>query len=147
MKERIKIIIDKSGLNVNDFADSIGINRQTFIAALNRNQTVNTPILTAILENYEDINTDWLMLGKGNMLRNEKAFLEPSLFPAENEENPIQSTDESEFRKKTEVKKPVSPIKASKNEVIMGEFISSKKIDKIVIFYTDNTFMTFCPEE
>ena len=56
MKERINKVIEKSGLNPNDFADLIEINRQTFLATLKRNNTVSTPIITSILNQFPEIN-------------------------------------------------------------------------------------------
>jgi len=147
MKDRIKKIMEKVNLSATEFADSIDINSQTFNAALNRNQTVNTPIVQAILNRYEDISAEWLLMGKGYMMKGDKAYLEPDLFASESEKIEDEVPVASENRKEMEVKKPLKESKKLSNQPFMGEFVSAKKIDKIVVFFSDNTFITLNPEE
>lgn len=146
MKDRVMKIIEKTNQNISDFADSIGINPQTLNAALKRNQTINTPIIQAILAKYDNINPDWLMMGRGPMYRGEKSFLEPDLFPETSlfEDN---LKEQKEYRKEMEDNRGQNALKAAQNHKLTGEFISTKKIDKIIIFYSDNTFDTLTPEE
>lgn len=146
MKDRIKKIMDKVNLNTAEFAFSIGINVTTLNAALNRNQTINSTIIQAIMQKYPDFNAEWIMIGTGPMMKGDKVYLEPSLF-VDNEINEANLPERNEYRRDLGDKKlPKSPKQAKSQELING-FSTSKKIDKIVIFYTDNTFMSLTPEE
>lgn len=154
MKERINKIIEKSGLNPNDFANLIEINRQTFLATLKRNNTVSTPIITSILNQFPEINAEWLLLGTEPMYKDERDFFQaekqtnalPDLF-AENPTNQDNLAEASKYRKEFGVKTPEKSTKQTKNQEITSNKSEYKKIEKIIIFYTDNTFTTLTPDE
>ena len=146
MKDRIKKIMEKEGFNPASFADYLGINRQTMNATLGRNKTASINIVYAILEKYEDLNSDWLLLGKGPMYKGEKAFLQPDLF--ENiPVNAAKPADISEYSPKNIVQERKKDTQKIVNKIDNIAQKTSTKIEKIIIFYTDKTFETLIPEK
>lgn len=146
MIDRIKKIMNKEGFNPATFADFLGINRQTMNATLSRNKTASINVVLVILEKYEEINSDWLLFGKGPMYRGEKAFLQPDLFANTPEIQPDPQLEQKQAPNFV-VEKPEKATQTIEKKEITPYKIVDKKIDKIVIFYTDKTFVTLTPEE
>ncbi len=145
MTERIKQIMEKEGLNPSSFADQIGISKGTMNHILNGRNNPSLDVVTKILESYPKINSDWMLFGKLPVYKSEKTYVMPDLF---GEESIIQAEEPKkiEYRKEIEVKKSVEEPEKIKTEVVTIEKIVSKKIIKIMIFYSDNTFDSFNPE-
>lgn len=98
---------------------------------------------------YNDINLEWLLTGQGNMSNNpdspENDGFDYPLF-AENPENLTNGLDETENR--TEIALETSsktPKEIVKQEIIYKER-PPRKITEIRIFFDDNTYETFKPE-
>lgn len=137
--------MDKENFNPASFADFLGINRQTMNATLSRNKTASINIVMAILEKYEDISSDWLLFGKGSMYKGGKAYLQPDLF--ENlEPEPSPAAKVSEYSHKSVLEEAKNTVKPIEKQIVEVQKIIDKKIDKIIIFYTDKTFVTLKPE-
>jgi chromosome segregation ATPase len=60
--------IDFKGLTIHNFEKKIGI-RGSLDKAIKQNTNVRGDIFTKIIEEFEDINPEWLITGKGEMLR------------------------------------------------------------------------------
>lgn len=102
-------------------------------------------VLVKILERFTYINAYWLLLGKGDMIR-QNVISEPNLF-SNTAINPPKDTDVSEYRRETRVETPVNtPEKTVKETIVMPER-PSRNVSKIVIFYSDDTFETLIPEK
>jgi len=71
IKERILQFIEIKQLKKEKFFREIGVTSANF-----RGKAVNTPLNSSTIENiftiYPEINPDWLLTGKGEMLRNVK---------------------------------------------------------------------------
>lgn len=146
LTERIKKVIEKEGNNPSIFADVIGISRSSMNHILNGRNNPSLDVLTKILTKYENINSDWLLFGKQPMYRGEKAFLQPSLFDEIEPEQPkVQA--QPEYPKEIEVKQPEIDRKPLSVVDLPIKEVSSKKIAKIMIFYSDNTFDSFTPDD
>ena len=147
MKDRIKKIMENEGFgsDINGFADTININRQTMNTNLGRNKEVSLNIVQAILDKFDSINAEWLLRGKGTMRKGEKPYFEPSLFNEE-EIKPQEDMELQKYAQENILQEVKKESKQVNNKEVTTEFISPKKIDKITIFYTDNTFINFTPE-
>lgn len=65
--ERLLAVIEYSGLSQTAFAKKIGSTQANLWRQLN-GQKVNVGTLTAIAEQFPEINCNWLMRGEGTML-------------------------------------------------------------------------------
>ena len=144
MLERIKKIIEKEGLNPSLFADKIGISRGTMNHILNGRNKASLDVTTKILESFS-INSDWLLFGTGPLYKGDKAFLQPNLFD-EVPVNPEPVQEKIEYRKEIEVKIPEKTVIKPEIEEIRLPQRSSKTVEKIIIYYSDNTFENLIPE-
>ena len=154
MKDRIRKIMEAQGMQPASFADFLDINRQTMTATLSRNKTASISIVMPILEKIPDINPDWLLFGKEPMYKNEKTILvssphsssQPSLF--ENiDVNTPDIPKQVKYAQDLALKTPQKEEKSAINQIDIPIEKEDKKIDKIVIFFSDKTFTTLIPEE
>ena len=73
MVNRISKIIESTGLNPTSFAAKIGVQQMTLWNQLNGKRKLSLETVTAIIENFPDISTEWLMRGTGNMMKGNDA--------------------------------------------------------------------------
>lgn len=71
MINRIKEIIAYSGLSDRAFAIKCGVAQNTLNRQLNGVRELSLVTVNAILNTFEDISTEWLLRGKGEMLISE----------------------------------------------------------------------------
>jgi transcriptional regulator with XRE-family HTH domain len=159
MKDRIHKIMVEKGLTISTFAVETGINPATISFILNGrkdkigNRTFQEPsrnVLTNILDTYPDISSEWLFNGNGPMYKSDKAILttaqQPGLFSG-NAVNTVNDTPEPEYPRENRVKPVENPSKKTVIQEIIPTVNHAKKIDKIMIFYSDNTFDSFSPDK
>jgi len=68
---RLSLFIDSQGSNFNKLAVNIGVSNSYFSKMLNNNGSLGEDIIRKILLYYKNLNPEWLILGVGDMLRNE----------------------------------------------------------------------------
>ena len=148
MKDRILKFIDSEKLTAAEFADKIGVQRSNVSHVLNGRNNPGFGFIQKVLESFPSINSRWLITGEGDMYLNKKSgadSLQPSLFSTvvkeELEAKPTVSK-ESSFDTKPLINNFSNN---SITEVISSN--SSKKISKVLIFYSDHTFEDFRPAE
>ena len=69
--QRIKQYIDNKKIPVSVFEKSIGMSNASFGKSLKNGGTIGADKLEIILNTYTDINIEWLILGKGEMLKSD----------------------------------------------------------------------------
>jgi len=159
MVDRIRKIMEKEGLNSALFADKIGVSRGTITHVLSGRNKPSLEVVQKILDTFSTVNSDWLLIGKNPMYDHEKIFLHPqqesilfddenqTLNPPNNETNVYKESNVSEYSPKSIDKIPVEVSQPVKLKEVTDVISSNRKIDKIIIFYDDKTFMNFSPEE
>lgn len=70
--KRLKEFIDANGLSIAAFEKSIGMSNASFGKSLKNNGAIGSDKLENILAVYPDINPDWLLTGRGSMLKSEE---------------------------------------------------------------------------
>lgn len=68
MKERLKQLIDYYNISTNLFSQKIGVSEGTIRKILTQNTTIRSDTLEKISQNFAEINMDWLITGRGEML-------------------------------------------------------------------------------
>lgn len=156
MKDRIKMIMDAENMTPARFADTLQIGRAVISHILNGRNNPSLDVITRILTQMADINSEWLLTGIGNMYKSDKTestpqevlsnnsypdlFSQPSF---ENSVKPSTPSSETEYRKENIVNSAVNTPNTPVNERIIYRETKDKKIKQIIIYYTDNTFETF----
>lgn len=142
---RINQIMEREGLVPSKFAEEIGIQRSAMSHILNGRNNVSLDVLMKILSRFTYVDADWLLFGKGEMERNMTS--EFSVNPQNTPINPSDSSIYPEYRKEMGVDTPVNMPQLPVVEGFMHKENMCKKITKIMIFYSDNTFDTFISEK
>lgn len=62
-------IIEFYGLKTSQFEQKIGVSNGAIRNSMRRKGGLSSDILSKILDKYPEISPDWLLLGKGEMLR------------------------------------------------------------------------------
>ncbi|MDO5570582.1 MAG: helix-turn-helix transcriptional regulator [Bacteroidales bacterium] len=153
MKERLQEIMEKEGMNAGRFADAIGIQRSALSHIMSGRNNPSLDVLMKVISRFDYISTDWLMFGKGAMLKHQNEEKNSSNLHT-NELFPDNLSIESIESKEIGSKQPLNVDNITKNEaiipqkeVVIKEVEKTKTISKIMIFYTDNTFENFIPEK
>ena len=66
---RIKQFVDEKGITNKEFESKIGFSNGGFSSQLRKNKTIGVDKLENILSVYSEINPEWLLTGKGSMLK------------------------------------------------------------------------------
>ena len=159
MKERIKKIMESENMTPARFADSLQIGRAVISHILNGRNNPSLDVITRILTQMPDIDSEWLLTGLGSMYKSEMNTQSteiknqsnlPDLFSqlSQDNENSVYSTKDSEspkYRKENMVESHQNELQESVKERIIYKEAPSKKVKQIIIYYTDNTFEAFTP--
>lgn len=159
MKERIKKIMESENMTPARFADNLQIGRAVISHILNGRNNPSLDVITRILTQMPNINSEWLLTGSGNIYKSEMNNQHddiknqnnlPDLFSqiSQEVENSVYSTKDSvnlEYHKENIVDPPHIDRQESIKERIIYKEAPSKKVKQIIIYYTDNTFEAFTP--
>ncbi len=168
MVDRILKLIHKKGLTASKFAEEIGVQRSSISHILSGRNKPSLDLVLKILEKYPTIDTHWLLTGKGQM------ETEPDLFSidvAKKNKGSEEKPSQQQVNKKDEEDKNIPGSASTINKTGItgedsqqqgkepGEFVSDspqvpyesvykeKKIERIVLFFTNNTFKTYFPSK
>ena len=131
MIDRIQLILKSKSLSPSQFADEIQVQRSSISHILSGRNKPSLDFIMKILSTYPELNADWLIFGKGQMVKQEKSdqdIIKPKnmkLFPQEKEYEKM-----NEVKSSSPVQKKLS---SAKNETI----------DKILVFYNNGTFQEY----
>jgi transcriptional regulator with XRE-family HTH domain len=125
-RERIEQVKETLGLTARQFAAEIHVQPGTISNMMAGRNNPSLEVMKRIMERYPSLNPEWLVLGKGEMWRTppgREAGLFDGLPPEGVVKAPVRTTV-----KKEEPQAPAAP---------------PKKVTKIVVYYSDNTFEEF----
>lgn len=164
MKERIIKIMEEREMSPSVFADKLNIGRAVLSHILTGRNKASIDVVMRILETFDDVNSDWLLFGKGEMHKKDSTPINDTLStPSEstNKEYPSNLFDELNKSKEEESKvytedktAPIDTLISEDNIVYDTKPIQNtvvktvaKDISKIIIYYSDNTFQAFNPDK
>lgn len=134
INNRIQQIMQEKQLSNAAFADLIGVKRSSITHILSERNKPSLDFLYKLLETYSDIDANWLLKGvkqeksSPSMQQQQELFPETSSVP-QNQSQQIVSQQNIAVQQPQEYN-PSSP----------------KKIEKIITFYSDKTFVEYFPE-
>ena len=141
MRDRIIQVMEKVGMSQAQFASTIGVQRAAFSHVISGRNNPSLDVMMKILNAFPSISPDWLLLGKGNIFR-ENIPESETLFPVEppkievlRDDAPSPSSEEPS--NETVQEKPETP----------PAIAVAKSVNKIMVFYSDNTYEIFVPEK
>lgn len=146
MRERILKFIESENMSAAKFADEIGVQRSSVSHILSGRNNPSFDFIQKILAKYKQLSAEWLIMGTGNMY---KSFVQPSLFDnistfADKDKEPVENSVLDELNE------PVMPginSKSTQNAPIPVIAPANKPVEKIIILYSDKTFVVYSPEK
>lgn len=72
INQRIASLIDKLGYNKSTFAQKIGVSQPIITHITTGRNNPGLEVIQKILSNCQDVNPDWLLLGRGDMILNNR---------------------------------------------------------------------------
>ena len=118
LKNRIQQLMESEQMSPASFAKAIQVNPSAISHILNGRNNPSTDILTKILSHFRSLNSEWLILGIGNMYKDDKQRAsegyKPSLF----------STSQESHLEKKQVNEPVNNNFEQKQEVFSHPAVS-----------------------
>lgn len=161
MKDRIRLIMEREHLTPSAFADRLQLGRAVISHILNGRNNPSLDVVTRILSKVNYINPDWLLTGNGDMVKTEGGKTstmqqvsapssynfhpgqnQPDLF-FQNSVSPPISRAETEYRKENIVEQAQNMSEKHTNQTVIYQKAPERKVSKIIIYYSDNTFETF----
>ena len=133
IKERIEKLLKEEGITSSKFADEIGTQRSSISHILSGRNKPGLEIIQKILSRYRNLNSEWLITGRGDIYKTDRLSTDNKAdepLSDKGVENNVAST--LPFHNLQDNEKVVNIEEIQEND--------AKKIDKIVVFYTDNSF-------
>lgn len=159
MEDRIKKFMDFKGISPSELADNIGVQRSNVTHVLKGRNKPSFQFIEKMLHFYPELNPRWLLIGVGNMIDGQ--LKQKTLF---------DQLDDTESPKSESKSIPsVEPIAEVTSEKLMTEqnikekdtedntknladksvtsqiFTLDKPIERLIVFYNDQTFKVYNP--
>ena len=126
-RERIEKLIQSLNLSARQFAEQIHVQPGTISNMMSGRNNPSLEVMKRIMQRYPTLNPEWLIVGNGKMWRTEPGK-EAGLFDGL---APDSSNNAGRAAYNTKKEEP---------QIIA---VPQKKISRIVVYYTDNTFEEF----
>jgi transcriptional regulator with XRE-family HTH domain len=136
MQDRLLKLLTHFGFTATRFADEIGVQRSGISHILSGRNLPSHEFILKIMKRFPEISLDWLLLGKGDMLKpdmKKNTPVQTDLFGTANSRKSITESLKTE-------------IIGSENSTTRNKKVTDVTfIEQIVIFYSDGTCRTYYP--
>ena len=140
IQERILLLMKAQGMTPTQFADEIGIQRSSISHILSGRNNPSLDVILKILGRFKEIDSNWLILGKGNLLKERDLDNSPTLFNLDEDEEIIDKNLKEIDLKEEEKEIKTNNIEIQENIIAMQNTNSQRSISKIIILYNDNSY-------
>jgi len=130
---RLRLIIDKEGLTSSQFAKIIGYMPSSISHILSGRNKPGFDFLKEILKKFDNINSEWLILGSGEMYKTIDKVIDDK-----KKQTVREKIKASNVESESDHLPYVSDVKVR---------VDGKKIIKVLIFYSDKTFTEYIPSD
>lgn len=155
MEERIKKFMEHKGISPSELADAIGVQRSNVTHVLKARNKPSFQFIEKLLQIYPEINAKWLLLGEGNMVEGiskSRTLFDPvsepvidKTIPTTKVEPEIVKDSNSPNPKQTVIPPPEAEKKEHENELYDSFFSPEKPIERMIVFFKDQTFKVYNP--
>lgn len=142
MRERILEFLKTENKTSAQFAEEIGVQPSGISHILSGRNKPSLDFVLKMLDKYSFISPEWLLFGREKMYRKQSV---PDLFNQLQEELQESNGSITDLQK-TEDLKPEKE-KISGESLPGNEISSGPEVEKIVWFYTNNSFREYYPEK
>jgi transcriptional regulator with XRE-family HTH domain len=144
MKNRIQKFLEVEQISASKFADEIGVQRSSISHILSGRNNPSLEVIQKILTNFDYINAEWLITGKGEMF---KPTRQPTLF------DNINTKKENEEQKSENIEVKNEPLKIPDGEnktdnrqnLYHKDLAAADRIVKVILLYNNGKAEVFEP--
>ena len=148
MKDRIRHIMEEQHMSQQVFADFIGLSPATLSSIFNGRTRPTLNIVEAIKNKLPMINTDWLLMGVGNMYVTPDGGSDKTLEPGQqlgvetmiDFDQPVNSSPMTTYPQGVRNTHP-----ENSSQVVKIIDKEPRKVTEIRVYYDDQTYETFIP--
>lgn len=137
MKDRIRLIQNKTQMSQQDFAKAIGVAPGSLSSVYSGRTEPSTNFIKGIHAAFPDINTDWLVFGEGEMNMSAKESQQNTLPFPEGESLVGGKVPESPTPSPESQKVPENAVK--------NFDIKQREVMEIRVFFSDGTYESYLP--
>jgi len=130
--KRLRLLLENERLTSSQFAKIVGYRPSSISHILSGRNKPGFDFIQEILKKFNNINPEWLLLGRGEMYRTSDKILDnnkESVIRESIKTNKVESEPDSRY---------VSDVKVKSD---------GKVIVKVLVFYSDQTFTEYIPSE
>lgn len=141
MNTRLKQFLSAENITQAQFADKLNVVRASVSHILAGRNNPSYDFLKALLENYPNLNTDWLFFGKGKMYK--EAQTDPIPQQAQQEKEPLLFDVQESEKEYADAKEPAdtfSPIEMENLNNTTQTIVNQRKVSKIIVLFDDGTY-------
>ena len=148
MVDRLSQIIKSKHLSASQFADDIGVQRSSVSHVLSGRNKPSLDFITKVILRYADINSEWLLTGRGIMTSGEEDESSSFDVTESSRHNSEIDADDSSIENVREIieeqitEQPLKT-KAGRGKTTTG----SGSVEKIIFFYKDGSFSEYSPNK
>ena len=155
INDKIKQILIDKNLSPSYFADEIGVQRSSISHILSGRNRPSFDIIQKIIRRFPELGYDWIM--EEDVSTNQSGYGNRGYNRASNERLPSSNPSSNTFSVQPSVRSQrneIPPLTDSPQPVIepinfqeplMPTQTSNKKVERILIFYTDGSFREYTP--
>lgn len=146
MKDRILEFLKTENKTSSQFAEEIGVQASSISHIISGRNKPSLDFIIKMLQQYNDLSTDWLIFGKGEMYKNR---LTEDLFTEFDTKSEEQSGDSFLSSMHSEDKVPSQPQPQPSSEPHSQTLLQPQPspITQVILVYSDNTFRSYNPNK
>ena len=160
MEDRLKKFMEYKGISPSELADAIGVQRSNVTHVLKGRNKPSLQFMEKFFQVYPEINANWFVKGVGSMIEGtskSRTLFDSLIEPAVNLTEPVINKVVTEKKIEPESVKdfsasapkdtisspPVQDKKETENELYDPFFGSEKPIERLIVFFKDQTFKVY----
>lgn len=143
MKERIEEILSYYQLTSSAFADKLGVQRSGISHILSGRNKPSYDFLVSLTDEFPDINTTWLLTGKGAMFNEESDVSGSDKSEETSNLSKLSKESSDSYKIEPELFKDESKAGSINSYKSKQSLFSSDDIEAIVVFYKDGSYKSY----
>ena len=142
MIDRINMLLKAKNITVSQFSQAIKIQRSGMSHILSGRNKPSLDFVLRVLKRYPEINPSWFLMGEGEMYISDKIDTQTTMFPSQLEIDDTKEIIDVDEHKQEPINNELidSQNRYLDNENITMGRTNTKKIEKIIVLYSVNTF-------
>jgi transcriptional regulator with XRE-family HTH domain len=145
MTDRIQTILRSFSLSPSQLADEIAVQRSSLSHILSGRNKPSLDFITRVLTSYPQLSPDWLLFGKGSMLRRDETSEADDHMKKEKGTAP-DSTDAPSmvgFGKKEKAERAKAAVPEGSTH--RNESAAGKGAQQVILLFEDGSFKSYIP--